>query len=72
MQLEKKVNINGDERIVSIPQAVSTVATLRHERVYNELSEKVSIPQAVSTVATILALLIMVLKLNLKFQYRKR
>ena len=39
-------------KIVSIPQAVSTVATQKKLIVKSNLRQKVSIPQAVSTVAT--------------------
>ena len=57
--------------MVSIPQAVSTVATFNTIAVENELNP-VSIPQAVSTVATAQELGYKGRSEGEKFQYRKR
>ena len=52
MQLEKKVLKDLKYDLVSIPQAVGTVATLSWTPTNLEILIAVSIPQAVGTVAT--------------------
>ena len=56
--------------IVSIPQAVSTVATWSNHTPNHSRRKSVSIPQAVSTVAT--AVFSHRIERSVQFQYRKR
>ena len=56
---------------VSIPQAVSTVATVKIP-IAQGLEGPVSIPQAVSTVATEFVIKVSKIKNMSVFQYRKR
>ena len=52
MQLVAARELLQKQRSVSIPQAVSTVATVEAYDDEHDIKEGVSIPQAVSTVAT--------------------
>ena len=71
MQLYQLCRDKAKKDVVSIPQAVSTVATAWEHASEEKQMESVSIPQAVSTVATESSPEVKEMLIN-AFQYRKR
>ena len=68
----KKMEGGVNSYTVSIPQAVSAVATINFCVVFLRFFRFVSIPQAVSAVATVWKNAMEATKTDVGFQYRKR